>query len=152
MHLYMGHIVSSLHILKIYVNPYLFCFYFGMLIFIFPHLLNFPQTIFPKNFFFFRGRKLFLKPMLFIEEVAFIFYRTYFFWVSLIVSHFSQSTLCMFSIYSLIKLSLAIHDKKGKRNWEVWETYSNVFNCFHLGGDEIFFLWGRKEIFLIYLN
>ena len=61
MHLFMGHIVSSLHILKERIFEFMCIlnfFLLGLCPFSIPHLLNFPQ-----NFF---------KPMLFIGGVAFV--------------------------------------------------------------------------------
>ena len=79
MYLYMGHIVSSLYILKERIFVFmciLFFFFFGLLCvsLFFPYLLNFPQNYSFQNMFcfsyFYRGRKLFLKPMLFIWGVV----------------------------------------------------------------------------------
>ena len=79
MHLFMDHIVSRLHILKerIFVFMCILTFFlflkFGLCLFIFPHLLHFSQSYFSQNLFcfsyFYRGRKLVLKPVLFIRRV-----------------------------------------------------------------------------------
>ena len=88
--LFMGHIVSSLHLLKertfFFMCILNLVFKFDLCVFFFPHLLNFPQNYFPKNMFcffpiFIGGEKFFL-PFLFIGElllfiggVVSIFYR-----------------------------------------------------------------------------
>ena len=49
------------------VNPHFFC----LCLFIYPRLLNFPLNCFSQNLFcFYRGRKMFLKPMLIIGGVV----------------------------------------------------------------------------------
>ena len=72
MHLIMGHIVSSLHILKerifffmCILSLFYFIFLLGLCLFSFPHLLNFSQTcfVFPN---FIGGESCFLKSMIFI--------------------------------------------------------------------------------------
>ena len=61
--------------IRIHVHPYIFFLFlkFGLCLFIFPHLLHFFQSYFSQNLFcfayFYRGRKLVLKPMLFIRRV-----------------------------------------------------------------------------------
>ena len=79
MHLFMDHIVLRLHILKERIFVFMciltfFCFLkFGLCLFIFPHLLDFSQSYFSQNlfcfFYFYRGRKLVSKPVLFIRRV-----------------------------------------------------------------------------------
>ena len=130
MHLFMGHIVSSLHILKKrdYLYTCVSLTYFLSLVYV--SLFFLTSKIFPQNLFcfflFYRGRgrgggKLFLKPMLFIRRfvalhrgVASIFYRTDFFCVALVL-YFFYPLLCMFTIYSLFELSLSIRDKNEEK-------------------------------------
>ena len=125
MQLFMGHIVSSLHLLKkrifvfmcklkfLFLFFVLFCFFvffflkLGLCVFNFPHLLNFTQNCFSQNLFcfpyFYRGRNLFL---------TFVVLRGSCF----IDSLFSLILCCVwFFVYSLIGLSLSIHDKKGEK-------------------------------------
>ena len=112
MQLFMSHIVSSLHLLKerIFVfmcNLIFFKKKLGLCVFNFPHLLNFPQNCFYQNLFcfsyFYRGRNLFL---------TFFVLRGSCFLDSL----FPLILCCVcFSVYSLIRLSLSIRDKKGEK-------------------------------------
>ena len=115
--LFMGHIVSSLHLLKEIIflfmcnlkNLFIFIIIFfklGLCVFNFPYLLNFPQNCFFQNlfcfFYFYRGRNLFL---------TFVVLRGSCFLDSL----FPLILCCIcFSVYSLIGLSLSICDKKGE--------------------------------------
>ena len=54
-HLFMSHIVSSLHLLKERIFFFMcilnLVFKFGLCLFIYPHLLNFPQNCFSQNLF-----------------------------------------------------------------------------------------------------
>ena len=66
-HLFMGHRVSSLHILKrdyFSSSESTIFLKFSLCVFTFPHLLNFPQNYFSQNLFYFsyfyRGRSSFL--------------------------------------------------------------------------------------------
>ena len=72
MHLFMGHIVSSLHMLKERIFVFMcilnLFFKFGLCCFIFAHLQNFPKNLFC-FFNFYRRRKLFLQLTLFIRGV-----------------------------------------------------------------------------------
>ena len=132
MQLFMGHIVSSLHILKerifffkwILIFFFFFFFKFGLCLFIYPHLLNFPLNCFFQNLFcfsfFYRGGSLSLifvvhrrELLLFIKGVASIFYRVqlFFFFFPLVLFFLS----CLLSLYSLFELSLSIRDKKGEK-------------------------------------
>ena len=68
MQLFMGHIVSCLHLLKEKIFFFMcilnLVFQFGLCLFIYPHLLNFFQNFFSQNLFcfsyFYRGRNFFL--------------------------------------------------------------------------------------------
>ena len=100
------------------VTSFFFFFKLGLCVFNFPHLLNFPQNCFPQNCFyqnlfcfsyFYRGRNLFL---------TFVVLRGSCFLDSL----FPLILCCVcFSVYSLIRLSLSIRDKKGEK--DVFKTY-----------------------------
>ena len=101
MHLFMGHVVSSMHILKEIIFLFIcildFFFFFLSLVCVF---LVFPTSkIFPKTCFvfpiFIGGESCFslnlccsLRELLFIRGVASIFYRAYLFCVPLNVSFF----------------------------------------------------------------
>ena len=101
MHLFMGHIVSNLHILKerIFVFKCILSliFKFGLYLFSFPHLLNFSQNLFCFSYFY-RRRKLFFKTNA-IGGVA------------LLILYF----LLLCTVYLFIGLSLSIRDKKGEK-------------------------------------
>ena len=107
MQLFMGHIVSSLHLLKERIFFFMcilnLVFKFGLCVFIFPTSYIFPQNnFFPKHLFcvsyFYRGRSLFLTFVLhrgsclyfFIELIYFMF--PWFSFFSLVYCH---STLCL---------------------------------------------------------
>ena len=127
----MGHIVSSLHLLKKRIFVFMcklkflflffcfwffvfcffvfcfFCFKLGLCVFNFPHPLNFTQNCFSQNLFcfsyFYRGRNLFL---------TFVVLRGSCF----IDSLFPLILCCVcFLVYSLIGLSLSIRGKKGEK-------------------------------------
>ena len=132
MQLLMGHIESSLHLLKeriffLHVSPHLNFFKFGLCVFIFPHLLNFSQNLFCFSYFY-RGINFFLnlcgsqgELLLFIEGVVFIF------------SYSVAYVFCLPSDY--VVQSLSIRDKKG-------ETQMTCLFC----------LGGEYKIFLMYLT
>ena len=116
MQLFMGHIVSSLHLLKERIFFFmcilnLIFFKIRFVCFSFPHLLIFLQNCFSKILFcfsyFYRGRSLFL--ILVIHRGSFLLF------IGRVVSIFSYSLLRMFSVDLLIGLSLSIHDKKGEK-------------------------------------
>ena len=103
MHLFMGHILSSLHILKERIFVFIFIlklfFKFG---FFPPHLLNFTQNFFCFSYFC-RWRKLFLKHMLFIGGVVarhrgscLYFYRAEFFCVLLVLYFLLSSVMYVY--------------------------------------------------------
>ena len=111
--LWVSHIASSLHILKerIFVFMYILNLFFFLVwfvfLFIFPHLLNFPETIFSKTCFIF---PIFIEgelPLFSIELICFMFP-----WFSI----FSWLLLCMFFVYLLsimLKRFLAIFILEG---------------------------------------
>ena len=117
MQLFMGHIVSSLHLLKERIFFFMcilnLVFKFGVCVFLFPISEIFPETVFPKTCvfsYFDRGRSLFL---------SFILHRgscLYFLasWIVLcsLDSLFSLILYCICLLF--IELSLSIRDKKGE--------------------------------------
>ena len=137
MQLFIGHIVSCLHLLKeriffLHVSPHLNFFKFGLCVFIFSHLLKFPQNCFSQHLFcvsyFYRGRKVFF-PLLFMLGGVVALHRgsCLYFIQSLIVlcslnSLFSLILYCVCLLF--IGLSLSIHDKKGERDLDenLWES------------------------------
>ena len=93
MQLFIGHIVSCLHLLKEIIFFFmcilnLIFFKFGLCVFIFSRLLNFSQNCFSQHLFcvsyFYRGRSLFLTFVVHRGVVS-IFYRVELFCVPLIL-------------------------------------------------------------------
>ena len=122
--------VSSLHLLKerifffmcILNLVFFFFLKFGVCVFIYPHLLYFPQNCFFQNLFcfsyFYRGRKLFLKSMLFIGVV--VLHREsclYFLWSWIVLCSLDFFSLILYCVCLLFNgLSLSIRDKNGERD------------------------------------
>ena len=136
----MGHIVSSLHLLKekIFVfmcNLIFFCV--GLCLFSFPHLLNFPLYCFSQNMFcfsyFYRGEACFLS-LLFIRGVAFILYRAGF--ICLIDSLFSLDFCYVCFLFTLCLSCVCQYvTKRGRNRWNVGILFKKVFKMFCLGGE-----------------
>ena len=114
----------------LHVYPQLNFFKFGLCVFIFPYLLNFPQNcFFPKLvlfFLFLQGENFFL---------TFVVLRGSCCSSQKELSLFSLTLLHMFSVYLLIRQSLSIRDKKG-------ETQMTCLFC----------LGGEYRNFLMYLT
>ena len=105
----------------------------GLCIFIFPHLLNFPQNLFCFSYFY-RGRKMFLKLLLFIGGVTYfsiVLISFVFPWFSI----FSCPLLCMFlSTFWLVCLCQYV-TKWGRNRWNVEKVFKMFlfrgrWNCF----------------------
>ena len=159
MQLFVGHIVSSLHLLK--ERIFFSCvsstlvFKFGLCLFYFPHLLNFfPKLFFPKLVLFFLflwGEKSFFfvfvflnlycsqrELLLFIGGVSSILYRAGFF--CFLDSLFSLDFCCICFLFALCLSCLCQYVTKRGRF-----RYSYLF---FLGGVEIVFVRGRYYVFI----
>ena len=110
MQLFIGHIVSCLHLLKEIIFFFmcilnLIFFKFGLCVFIFSRLLNFSQNCFSQHLFcvsyFYRGRSLFL---------TFVVHRG-------VVSIFSYPFLCMFTLYWVVFVN----------TWQKWEDLDEIW-------------------------
>ena len=102
------------------VNPHFF--QYGLCLFIYPHLLNFPLNYFSQNLFcfsyFYRGRSF---SLIFVVhkgsccssqgELPLFFIELNCFFVPLVLFFLS----CLLSLYSLFGLSLSICDRKGEK-------------------------------------
>ena len=110
MQLFMGHIVSCLHLLKkriffLHVYPQLSFFFkktWFVSFYLSPPLLFFPKTVFPKTCFVFPifiGGEVFFNPLLFIGGVVSILYRAGFF--CFLDSLFSLDFCCVCFLFAL---------------------------------------------------
>ena len=119
----MGHIVSSLHLLKerIFVfmcNLNFFLVWFVCIYFSPPPKFSyFSQNLFCFSYFY-RGRNLFLKPMLFIGRVASILYRAGF--ICFLYSLFSLDFCYVCFLYTLCLSCLCQYmTKRGRNRWNM---------------------------------
>ena len=110
MQLFMGHIVSSLHLLKekifffmcILNLIFFFFFKFVLCVFIFPTSKIFPKTIFPKTCFVFPifiGGEAYFYPLFFIGGVVSISYRVELFCVPFFLYFLLLCYVCFLSIF-----------------------------------------------------
>ena len=101
----MGHIVSSLHLLKeiIFFScvslTQFFFFKLGLCLFLYPYSLYFSPKLF---FLFLQGEKLVFQPMLFIGGVVSIFYRVELFCVPLILYFLLSFIAYVYSLQSCL--------------------------------------------------
>ena len=138
--------MSSLHILK--ERILVFICILNLCVSLFSPPSTFSQKLFFPNLLCFsysyRGRKLFLKFVLFIGWVASIFYRADFFCVPLVLYFLLSSVVHVYCLPSYWVVFVNTWQKGGEID-EIWEIlFKRFLNCFYLAGDEIVFEMGRK--------
>ena len=125
MQLFMGHIVSSLHLLKERIFFFMcilnLVFKFGLCVFIFPTSKIFPKTIFPKTCFVFPifiGEEACFEPLFFIGGVVSISCRVELFCVPFFLKFLLLCCVCFLSIFWLGSLCQYMTER-GRNSWYV---------------------------------